>query len=306
MKTEGIETVVGVEAEAVVGKKSAAVLLGMLARHDELQREPFTTAAEGADWCQTYADLPLSWRLGSVAPLTALFAVLDEHDVVLGMDCLVRQGGKTVSEWAMKSARLGDRCCIGFSGSDAFRNPIFCRYLVERPCLEAYSAPLSVWECANGDARLDYDDAKRRLERGIKDIVQPLLNPKHAYEIRFGAILIGERGGVPYGCEYVADNDWKGEEIAGSAESLPLGWQGIPNKQYHDYTMEEVAAIRQPLFRHNALLRDRVRGAIRAWAATESNRKRCDVNSNTVVRALSECCVSEWEPPKPRNLPAQA
>ena len=248
------------------------------------------------DWllrCHLYSTL---------MPMTALFAIITKDDAVLGMDCLLKRGTSPIYEWSMKSARLGDRCCIGFQGADDTRNPIFCRHIVRRPELEGTGAPLSVWERDCGMAGLDYLQAKARLEEGIRAVINPVQGAASPREARFAAILIGEIDGKPCGSQWWLRDNWAGTDVFHGELDPVLGLELTPDEQQEGYSYEEVWMTRTLLLRPGKP-KDRIRKAIHHWAGCASNQRRHDVNGHLLFRSLSEDCRANWEPGPPSNWP---
>jgi hypothetical protein len=102
MKTEpGIEAVAGVEAEAVAGKKSAAALLGMLARHDDLQRERSETQSalpeRSAEEKRLLAAFTTaSQTLGAQEDRIAAARAMDDHEAAATLDTAAHKQRKMV------------------------------------------------------------------------------------------------------------------------------------------------------------------------------------------------------------------
>jgi len=241
-----------------------------------------------------------------LTPMTALFAIVTESDAVLGMDCLLCQGEKPIYEWSMKSARLGDKCCIGFQGTSEARDPIFCRYIIKRPDLERTGSPLSVWEAGGENLGLDYAEAKKRLQQGIDEVVRQFIRDDKHEKALFSAILVGEIGGRACGSQWWICDDWKADDHfydAATDTNPVLGYALMPDKQLHDFDQPDRMAVWGKLLGPETPA-ECLRNAIRTWAICTSNRKNPTVNDHTVLRSLRGDCRAVWEPDPPEDWPA--
>ena len=235
---------------------------------------------------------------GNIMPkaMTLIIGIKLGQDAVIASDGLMRfHTARKDEEQVLKTIRLNDHLCLGFSGNTNYMVPILKAMGIPADMTD-HSMLCQAWEDSGTSLRMGYYRAQKIIESQLHNVLLNAPGDTDVSEIP-AVILIGKRYGEPIMCNWGYGTDWNAFEIGtGVGGAIYIG-KIPPESTQERRQFEDLVEGDRSIGNAESRLIEAIR-----YAADWNGSKK--INRNVATRRFSESFELHWHLDEPiSNLP---